>query len=241
MDIVVLASSSRGNCYMVGDGHTQLLIECGLPVRKIREGLSFGLSRVAGVLVTHEHQDHAKSTRDLLRAGIDVYMSAGTADAMMAKGHRLHHIKAAQQCTIGSFEVLPFGVEHDAAEPLGFLLRSQETGKKLLYATDTYYLRYRFEGLTHIMIECNYIKNILDANVDAGIVPKVLRDRLIESHFGLDGVKEMLAANDLSRVEGIWLLHMSSVNCDPIRAKREIQAQTGVPVYIAEEVAVCKQ
>ena len=59
------------------------------------------------------------------------------------------------------------------------------------------------------------------------------RDRLIESHFSLENVKEFLKANDLSRVRGIWLMHMSLVNCDFKRAKREIQELTGIPTYIA--------
>jgi len=44
----------------------------------------------------------------------------------------------------------------------------------------------------------------------------------------------------LSQVKGIWLLHMSETNCDPVRAKREIQELTGKPVYLAQEVARCR-
>ena len=240
MEITVLASGSKGNCYMVSDGHTKLLIECGLPVRKIQEGLNFGLSSIGGVLVSHAHMDHAKAAKDLLRWGHYVYMSQGTAEALGVKSHRLWPIKAGQEIRFGSFVILPFETEHDAAEPLGFLLQSRITGEKLLYATDTYYIRYRFPGLNYILIECNYIPDILDANVGAGIVPRSLRDRLVESHFSLDNLKEFFKANDLSRVKGIWLLHMSETNCDPARAKREIQELTGKPVYLAQEVAICR-
>ena len=236
----MLASGSKGNCYRVSDGHTKLLIECGLPVRKIQEGLRFRLSSIDGVLVSHEHMDHARAAGDLMERGLDVYMSQGTAEALGLKGHRVRPITAGQQFEVGTLNILPFETEHDAAEPLGFLLQSRLTGEKLLYATDTYYIRYWFTGLTHIMIECNYIPDILDANVEAAIVPRSLRDRLVESHFGLHNLKEFFRANDLSRVKGIWLIHMSETNCDPARAKREVQEITGKPVYIAQEVALCR-
>jgi len=71
-------------------------------------------------------------------------------------------------------------------------------------------------------------------------VPRSLRDRLVESHFSLDNLKEFFKANDLGQVKGIWLIHMSETNCDPARAKREIQEMTGLPVYIAQEVALCR-
>lgn len=240
MDIQVLASGSKGNCYMVSDGHTKLLIECGLPVRKIQEGLRFGLSEIEGVLVSHEHMDHARAAGDLMERGLDVYMSQGTAEALGLKGHRLQLIKHGRQFEIGSFFVLPFETQHDATESLGFVLVSNATSQKLLYASDTYYLRYRFRGLNYIMVECNYMLDTLEANVEAGIVPRPLRDRLVESHFGLHNLKEFFRANDLSRVKGIWLIHMSETNCDPARAKREIQEMTGLPVYIAQEVALCR-
>lgn len=240
MEIKVLASGSKGNCYMVSDGHTKLLIECGLPVRKIQEGLRFRLSEIEGVLVSHEHMDHARAAGDLMERGLGVYMSQGTAEALGLKGHRVRPITAGQQFEVGTLNILPFETEHDAAEPLGFLLQSRITGEKLLYATDTYYLRYRFPGLDYILVECNYIPDILEANVEVGIVPRSLRDRLVESHFSLDNLKGFFKANDLSQVKGIWLLHMSETNCDPARAKREIQELTGKPVYLAQEVAICR-
>ena len=161
-------------------------------------------------------------------------MSQGTAEALGLSGHRLHIIKAKQQFRIGTWAILPFETQHDAQEPLGFLLANQD-GEKLLYATDTYYIRYRFQGLTHIMIEANYCMDILKRNVEAETVPKALKNRLLKSHFSLENVKRFLQANDLSRVQEIWLLHLSNGNSDAERFKREVMELTGKPVYIALE------
>ena len=176
--------------------------------------------------------DHSKAVKEIMRAGIDCYISAGTAEALGISGHRLHIIKAKQQFRIGTWAVLPFDTQHDAAEPLGFLLANQD-GDKLLYATDTYYIRYKFHGLTHIMVECNYSLDILKRNVEAGAVQRELKSRILKSHFSLENVKKFLQANDLSKVEAIFLLHLSDGNSDAERFKREVMELTGKPTYIA--------
>ena len=180
------------------------------------------------------YADHSKAVKDIMRAGIDCYISAGTAEALGLSGHRINIIKAKQQFRIGTWTVLPFDTQHDAAEPLGFLLANQD-GERLLYATDTYYIRYRFRGLTHIAVECNYSMDILKRNVEAGAVPKELKSRILKSHFSLENVKRFLQANDLGKVQEIWLLHMSDGNSDCERFKREVMELTGKPVYIALE------
>lgn len=229
--ITPYASGSTGNCYRITDGRTPLLLECGIPYKDIQKYLNFRVSEIAGCLITHEHKDHSKAIKDIMKAGIDCYMSQGTAETLGISGHRANIIKAKQQFRIGTWAVLPFDTQHDAAEPLGFLLVNQD-GEKLLYATDTYFIRYRFQGLTHIMIEANYSLDILKRNVEAGAVPKALKNRLLKSHFSLENVKKFLQANDLSKVQEIWLLHMSNGNSDSERFKREIQEITGKMVFI---------
>lgn len=231
--IFPLASGSRGNCYHITDGSTPLLLECGIGWKEIQRGLNFRTSQLAGCLVSHEHKDHSKAVQEMMKAGIDCYMSAGTAEALGISGHRLYIIKAKQQFRIGTWTILPFETQHDAAEPLGFLMANQY-GDKLLYATDTYFLKYKFRGLTHIMVECNYALDILQKNVTAGLVPTALKDRVLRSHFSLENVKEFLKANDLSKVQEIWLVHLSDGNSDAERFKREIQELTGKLVYVAE-------
>lgn len=231
IEIKALATGSKGNCYYVTDGQTPLLLEVGIPFKDIRKRLNFRTSDIQGVLITHEHQDHCKGINDVLKAGINVYMSAGTAGAIDIKHHRIKTVEAKKQFTIGSWTILPFDVQHDSSEPIGYLLMNQQR-EKLLFATDTYYIRYRFPGLTHIMVECNYSLAILNENIAAGRVPRVMKKRLIRSHFSLENVKDFLRANDLSKVQEIWLLHLSDNNSDEDLFKREIQALTGKLVIV---------
>jgi phosphoribosyl 1,2-cyclic phosphodiesterase len=232
IEIKCLASGSSGNVYYITDNQTPLLLEAGIPWKRIQQGLNFKTSGIAACICSHEHGDHAKAIKDVMRAGIDVYASRGTLDALGVTGHRAVTIKAKEQIKIGTWTILPFDTVHDAAEPLGFLLANQ-AGDKLLFLTDTAYSPYRFSGLNYIMIECNYSLDILRANVENGSVPVELKNRLLKSHFSLQNVKEFLKANDLSRVQEIYLLHLSDGNSDEARFKREIQELTGKMTLVA--------
>jgi phosphoribosyl 1,2-cyclic phosphodiesterase len=231
IEIKALSSSSKGNCYRVTDGSTPLLLECGLSYKDIQKGFNFQMSSVAACLLTHEHNDHCKSIKDVMKAGIDVYASKGTFEALSITGHRIKPVKAREQFQLGTWTILPFEVEHDVSEPIGFLLANQQ-GEKLLFATDTYFIRYKFKGLTHIMVECNYSMDILNQNMADGFIDKGRKKRIMRSHFSLENVKEFLKANDLSKVQEIWLLHLSDTNSNADLFKKDIQKLTGKMVFV---------
>lgn len=231
MDIKVLGSSSKGNCYVVSDGATKLLLDCGLPIKEILKGIDFAPQFVAACLVTHSHGDHVKSANKLSQLyGVRVYASAGCIDA--ARLRCACAVKSMVQFAVGSWEILPFDVQHDAPEPLGFLLRSSVTNEKLLYFTDTYYLKYRFKGITHILCEANYSLDIIREKVDSGVIPKSLGDRIIGSHMSIDHLLEMLKSNDLSRLRKIYLCHLSDSNSNAAVFKQRVQETTGVEVIV---------
>ena len=129
MEIKVLASGSSGNAYRISDGTTSLLLDAGIPLKAIQVGCDFKVTQIKGCFVTHNHQDHSKAARDLMRLGVDIYTSQGTIDACRLTGHRAHPLKELQEITVGTFKVLPFDVQHDAPDPLGFLFTSNETGE----------------------------------------------------------------------------------------------------------------
>lgn len=234
MKLTVLGSGSSGNCYLLQNRDETLILECGLPYKTILKGLDFNLMNVVGCLVTHEHKDHSKAIKEFISNGIDVYSSGGTLKATDAGGYRVQVIESENQVSIGDFTVLPFETEHDAIEPLGFLIQHSDMGK-LLFITDSYYCQYNFKELNHIMIECNYSRNILQENIEKGLVHPVLANRLLKSHFSLENVKEFLKATDLSNVKDITLLHLSDSNSDERGFREEIERLTGKPTYIADK------
>lgn len=229
MEIKVFGSSSKGNCYLIQDGDSHLLIEAGVNPKY----LQVDWSKVEAILLTHEHGDHAKYINQVIkRCASSVYCTKGTEQAIDVPKYRTMTVKATEPFTVKNWNILPFDVEHDVNEPVGYLIDSP-SGKRILFATDTYYIRYRFNNVTHMLVECNYSLEILNQNYDAGRIDKGRRNRLLTSHFELGNVIEFIKANDISNLEEVYLLHLSDSNSNADQFKQAIEQVTGVPVTIA--------
>ena len=221
-----LASSSAGNACLVTSRGTRILLECGLPMATLRRRLPCLLGELSACLITHEHGDHARSASELLRRGVPVHCSAGTADALGLVGASV--LRAGEGAQIGEVAITPIAAVHDAAEPLAFVL--DDGADRLLFATDTAALPWHVPGLTLAAIEANYAVDLLPDDM-----PAPQRQRLADSHLSLAGALEWLARTDRSRLREIHLLHLSRDHSDEARFVGEIQAATGIPCYVAPE------
>lgn len=236
MRLRVIGTGSAGNAYLLEtNGGNTLLLDAGVSLRDITAAMEKP-SSLQACLVTHEHMDHAKAAGKLLERGVPVLMSNGTGKAL---GNALGatafvSVSANRAYRIGDvFTILPFAAEHDAAEPLGYLIRDEQTGEVLLYATDTYYLRNTFPQVHYWLIECNYCTETLDAQFTAGALPLAMRGRLIHSHMSLDRLLDVFNANDLHRARKIILCHLSDQRSDEKRMVEEVHALTGVDTIAA--------
>ena len=205
MTFTSLASSSRGNCYVVSDGETAILLECGISFRRIKKGLGFDLSAIRACLVSHEHTDHAKSVMDLIKSGVEVFASEGTAEKLDCT--LITPVETGTQFHVGSLEIMPFATFHDAEEPLGFLIYSRRDGERLVFATDTVNLGYQFPGVNLLALEANYDKDILSR---CDRMPEKVRYRVTNSHMEISTLCRYLEALDLSNCRALYLLHLSN-------------------------------
>jgi len=204
-----LASSSHGNAYIVSDSDTRILLECGVSHKQLQKLAGFSLSDIKACLVSHEHEDHAKCVDELIKRGMEVYMSYGTARALENESATL--IENMEQFNVGSLDIVPFTTFHDAAEPLGFLIKSRIDGDVLAFATDTVNLRYKFPGLNILAIEANYDRKILDR---CEKLPEKVRHRITNSHMEIETLCDYLRSLDLSECREIHLLHLSDAMSD---------------------------
>jgi phosphoribosyl 1,2-cyclic phosphodiesterase len=235
MRFISLGSSSKGNSYILNtDTDETLIIEAGIKYKTILKNLNFKLGDVKGALITHEHKDHCRYVGDLIENGIDVYASQGTFDALAIDSHRAKPIQKLNQYVIGGFTVLPFDVQHDVSEPLGFLIHHNSFGR-LVFATDTFYVKYKFQGVRYYVVECNYSIKILNENIRSGVVDEIMKKRLLTSHFSLEHLIGFFKETDLSKTERIYLCHLSNSNSNAKEFKDAIQQVTGCPVVILDE------
>ena len=238
--IETLGSSSRGNCYRLLSGGRSLLLECGLPWKEIRRGLNFETTNLDGCLVSHHHGDHARSIRDLLKAGVNVYAShdtlehAGLVDMDGVPNH--HRAYPVNHSLLGwdigeTWTVRGFDTVHDAEGSLGFEVYD-DTGDKLVFLTDTAYCKYTFHRINILMIEANYSETILAANVDAGRIEPARAKRVRQNHMSVERVLDFIKANDMSKCRAIHLLHLSDGNSNADLFKRMVQEATGIPTFV---------
>lgn len=200
-----LASSSHGNCYVVNDGETAILLECGISFRRIKKGLEFDLSNIRACLVSHEHKDHARSVMDLIKSGVEVFASEGTAE--MLGCDLITTVSDREWFRVGSLTIEAFRTWHDAEEPLGFQIYSRKDGDRLAFATDTVNLGYRFPKVNLLALEANYDRDIL-ARCER--MPEKVRKRVINSHMEIGTLCQYLRTLDLSACRTLYLLHLSN-------------------------------
>lgn len=235
MELKVINTGSDGNSYVLqSSNYEMLIIECGVNIKKIIEGINFNVNNVSGCLVTHEHSDHSKEIKKVLSYGINIYTTKGTHKACKTENHyRAKIIQSGKIETIGSFKVLPFDIKHDANEPVGFVIKHEECGN-VLFLTDTVYSPYKFANLNNIIIEVNFSQEIIDKKLTVDEDKLFLRNRIIQSHFSLENALKLFEVNDISNVNNIVLIHLSDTNSNAKQFKETITKATGKNVVIAE-------
>ena len=209
MRFEALASSSKGNAYLVSDGDTHILLECGLTHKKLLQLVGFQMSNIKACLVSHEHKDHSNCINRLLEDCVQVYLTRGTAEALELPESLMelaHEIKAGEQFTVGSIDILPFETFHDAAEPVGFCMQSRVDGDIFVYAIDTVNIPYEFPGVGVLAVEANFEKSRLD---QCEKMPKKVRHRISNTHMEIDVLCSILRRMDLRRCREIHLMHLS--------------------------------
>lgn len=227
MEIDVLASGSKGNCYRVSDGTSSLLLECGIPFSMIQRGLHFHTSSISGCLVTHRHGDHAKSAAEMIRRGIHIY---GPED-VAAHYFGTIVLQPLTRYSIDSFEVTAISVIHDVP-CYSYLVYSQVTEETLVYITDTPYLPYTIPGINYLMIEANHSKSLMRLNAQNGVMYRSLAERIVKTHMSIESAMELIKSNDMRNCKQIHLLHLSDSNSDAASFRTAVEKLTGAEVYV---------
>lgn len=229
MKLIVLGSSSAGNCYILENNEEVLLIEAGLPMKYINEALDFDYSKVSGCLVSHRHGDHCLSL-DKLDGLVDIYCGIDVAEH---KGLKLYtEVEPLKAYRVGGFYVIPFEVYHDVP-CLGYFIGHKDLGK-LVFITDSAYSEYTFKGVNHLLVECNYDADSLNAAITSGVTPAFQRSRLISTHMELNETINIINNNIDEGLENIVLLHLSPRNSNEDFMVSKITESIGLKPYVAK-------
>ena len=246
IEIVSVGSSSSGNSYIIMTEGRTILVDAGLPAKRIisaLEHLGTDPADVDAVLITHEHVDHVKSVRAISRKCCNAffYVSRGTFECAANFCHvpqeRIVLLSAGEIVRLDNdddMEIGAFPLSHDAAEPLGFTITSG--GEKLAIVTDTgvvtdeIYAAISDAGL--LVFEANHDVDMLMF----GEYPYPVKVRIKgeKGHLSNDYAGEVLASILSDRQERqakeplrIMLAHLSFHNNAPLFARQTVEDALG--------------
>lgn len=235
-----LGSGSSGNCYLLSTDTETIVLDCGLPIREIKKGLDWDVSKVVGVLCTHAHLDHAKSVKDFENMGVKIF----------APYEFSNHVSA--ECNyMGNFKIKDFALtdkngkfmhtNNDGSERpcYGFLIEHEDIGK-LLYITDTCYVKWTFKNINHIIIGCDYqmkflmekYENVENERMKNYLISEAQRQHILKGHMELQTVKNFVKANKSNSLRTVILCHLSQESADPEECLAEVQKVVGEGVNV---------
>lgn len=239
--IRTIATGSKGNCYLLTNSRGEVLIlECGIPWKKIAEAIQWNQSKVVGCCISHEHGDHARAVNDIRNHLIPIYCSQGTAQKLGLEQSMLFRRVGYKLsgCHAHHFFISAIPAIHDAAEPLIFIIREWDAtkdGDVVLFATDTEFIPYRLRGITKMMVEANYNFDYINDSLVKGDLIKTRKNRTVKTHMEIGTLEAWLEEEKkiggLDLLSEVHLIHVSKQNGNPKEFIRLIQRITGVPVY----------
>lgn len=222
----VLGSSSQGNCYIFECQGESLIIELGLPWKEILKGLDYNLTKVQACLVSHCHLDHSKSIPNAIKNGLSVY----SCKDVQSIHSDVKVLQRGLKTQIGAFLVQPIPMQHNV-ECIGFLIITPDK-QKILFATDTNSIPYRFKNLNHILVEGNYSDELI---IDNMCDDKYSRSAS-ENHMEINDTIDFVKNNYSSSLMNVVLLHLSSGNADEKQFVEKVKHELGMNnVFVAKE------
>ncbi len=226
--MAVLGSGSGGNATILECGKTRLLLDAGLSAKQLTvrmEAIGVDPDSLTGVLLTHEHSDHARGLDVLLRKRkIPVYANAMTKEALQwgMKSEVLWKVfNTGQDFQLDGMTIHPFPIPHDAAEPVGFTVLGGTT--KFGLVTDVGYvtqaMRMHLRETQALFVEANYDEELLEADTRR---PWSTKQRIASRHGHLSNTQagELIADVGCERLAHVVLGHLSGdCNCPKVASK----------------------
>ncbi|HWQ79389.1 MAG TPA: MBL fold metallo-hydrolase [Anaerovoracaceae bacterium] len=226
------SSGSSGNCYLIRSRTTAILVDAGISGRRIYEGLEKTTTpreQLAALLITHEHIDHTKSVRTIMRKekAMKAYANAmtwGQIGGQVCEEQR-EIFETGETFPIGDIAVRTFRVSHDAAEPVGFTFSSG--GKQISIVTDTGCMS---EEIISEIKDADIL--ILEANHDVdmlrvGRYPWFLKQRILgeEGHLSNAAAGEIILRllSENGKERHVLLAHLSKENNFPEMAYQTVK------------------
>jgi phosphoribosyl 1,2-cyclic phosphodiesterase len=221
--ITALGSGSRGNAFVISCDNDALLIDAGFSRRELisrMQAVGIDPESIGAILLTHEHTDHLNGCRVFANAhSIPVCMTWKTAQYLKRKkpkhiAENMVEFEAGNIFDMCGFRISPFTVQHDAVDPVGFVIGRGSL--KIGIATDIgsvdLLAKQRLSDCDALLLETNYDMEMLRRSPRS----LLLKRRIMGKNGHLHNIDAMTALPELitDRTKVAFMVHLSSeCNC----------------------------
>lgn len=186
MEIHTLSSGSGGNCTLISDSGTAILIDAGISARALRASLSqlgFFFEDISGIFITHEHTDHIRGLATLLKGPVPPIFAPRTVAnhlrwSVLGAENAVTDLLLGESISLGGLDVAPFATPHDTPQSVGYRI---EGGVVLGYCTDcgtvTDEVLNALTGVDIALIEANHdIQRLMSGPYPPSLKRRILSD-----------------------------------------------------------------
>lgn len=232
LEVYILASGSSGNALLLQSGGCRILVDAGLTAKKLcarLEACGAPPESLSGILLTHEHGDHTRGLKVLLaKHRLPVFTNPLTANHLKRSGiiAEWNLFSSGAGFQLGTFDVLAFSVPHDAADPVGFVVRSEASAFAVLtdlgYATRQVVDAVR--GVRALLVETNHDEDLLQRDTKR---PWSVKQRILSRHGHLSNAAAAALVADVAtdQLTHVVLGHLSRDCNSPDLATSAVQSK----------------
>lgn len=203
-------------------GSTRVLVDAGFSTRAMAKRLAaIGVDpkSIEAVIVTHEHEDHAKGAVSCAKKwGWQIYATEGTKGASLGLGEAdTRSIASNGSIEIGDLQICTVTTSHDAEEPIAVVATGKPCGVRAAIVYDlgvvTEIISRAIERVEILILESNYDGEMLRT----GPYPISVQRRIAGREGHLSNRSAALAAAACSHrgLAHVVLAHLSEVNNTP--------------------------
>ena len=246
MRVDVLFSGSRGNCTLIRDGETEILIDCGKSARTVctsLRALGTDIKRISAIFITHEHSDHTSALEIVCKSNdIPVHVTDRSSWRFaylesVARNLVVHDVEYTEE--VGSLKIKSFPLPHDSDANVGYIIESAD-GDRLGLATDmghvTEVCAENLTGCRRVIIEANHdVEMLMEGRYPASLKRRILSGK---GHLSNEDCAYFVCKLAASGCRCFALAHLSPENNLPEIAFSEVRRALDAEGFTDAEVIV---
>ena len=226
MKLSVLGSDSEGNSYILESDNECLILDAGVSIKEVKIALDFNISKIRGVLVTHNHADHSKYVADYEKMGIPVFKPYEGMTSINLRNTKFR--VQTFHLTDKNNEFVHTNADGTECKCYGYYIKHPELGI-LVYATDCTFIKWNFSNVNHLLLEANYDMDELDYDETAYL------NHVFIGHQSIQTACDFISRHDGENLKNVVLCHLSSSHGKPTEFKDMASKATNANVYVAKK------